>query len=86
MEAMALYLVGLSYLECMLLNVEFKLYAIRHPHKRKRLADLLWPMRLRMLHLGDQPIAPAIGRRPASATNFIADCGVMDRLLLMGFV
>jgi AcrR family transcriptional regulator len=47
-EALAQYLVRLSNdLERMLLNVEFKLYAIRHPHKRKRLAD--------------QPVASAIG-------------------------
>jgi AcrR family transcriptional regulator len=30
-----------------LLNLEFKLYAIRHPHRRKRLADLHALMRLR---------------------------------------
>jgi AcrR family transcriptional regulator len=30
-----------------LLNLEFKLYAIRHPHRRKRLADLHAVMRLR---------------------------------------
>ena len=48
MEALAEYLAHLSEdLERMLLNVEFKLYAIRHPHKRKRLADLLRAMRLR---------------------------------------
>ena len=48
MDALAQYLARLSKdLERMLLNVEFKLYAIRHPHKRKRLADLLRAMRLR---------------------------------------
>jgi AcrR family transcriptional regulator len=30
-----------------LLNLEFKMYAIRHPHRRKRLADLHAVMRLR---------------------------------------
>src|SRR5580698_7478035 len=61
-EALAQYLVRLSNdLERMLLNVEFKLYAIRHPNKRKRLADLLC---YAPAHVdpGDQPLATAIGR------------------------
>src|SRR5271156_4109161 len=48
LDALTEYLAHLSQdLERMLLNLEFKLYAIRHPRKRKRLADLLRAMRLR---------------------------------------
>jgi AcrR family transcriptional regulator len=47
-EALAEYLGGLSDdLERILLSLEFKLYAIRHPRKRKRLAKLFSAMRLR---------------------------------------
>ncbi len=85
MEAMALYLVRLSKdLERMLLNVEFKLYAIRHPHKRKRLADLLRAMRLRTSIPEISRLLPQLDGRTASAklTDCLAICGVMDGLAL----
>jgi AcrR family transcriptional regulator len=84
-EALAQYLAYLSSdLERMLLNVEFKLYAIRHPRKRKRLADLLRAMRLRTS-------IPEIGRLlpqldgKTTTTKLIdcqAICGVLDGLAL----
>lgn len=69
-EALAQYLVRLSNdLERMLLNVEFKLYAIRHPHKRKRLADLLRAMRLRTSIPEISRLLPQLGgRRPAQSS------------------
>ena len=85
MEALAQYLVRLSKdLERMLLNVEFKLYAIRHPHKRKRLADLLRAMRLRTSIPEISRLLPQLDGRSASAklTDCLAICGVMDGLAL----
>jgi AcrR family transcriptional regulator len=47
-EALAEYLGGISDdLERILLSLEFKLYAVRHPRKRQRLAKLFSAMRLR---------------------------------------
>ena len=85
MEALAQYLVRLSKdLERMLLNVEFKLYAIRHPHKRKRLADLLRAMRLSTSIPEISRLLPQLDGRSASAklTDCLAICGVMDGLAL----
>jgi AcrR family transcriptional regulator len=84
-EALAQYLANLSKdLERMLLNVEFKLYAIRHPHKRKRLADLLRAMRLRTSIPEVSRLLPQLDGTPAS-TKLIdcqAICSVMDGLAL----
>jgi AcrR family transcriptional regulator len=85
MEALAQYLVRLSKdLERMLLNVEFKLYAIRHPHQRKRLADLLRAMRLRTSIPEISRLLPQLDGRTASAklTDCLAICSVMDGLAL----
>ncbi len=85
MEALAQYLVRLSKdLERMLLNVEFKLYAIRHPHQRKRLADLLRAMRLRTSIPEISRLLPQLDGRTTSAklTDCLAICGVMDGLAL----
>src|ERR1700733_3336958 len=84
-EALAQYLVRLSNdLERMLLNVEFKLYAIRHPHKRKRLADLLRAMRLRTSIPEISRLLPQLDGRTTSTklTDCLAICGVMDGLAL----
>jgi AcrR family transcriptional regulator len=84
-EALAQYLVRLSNdLERMLLNVEFKLYAIRHPNKRKRLADLLRAMRLRTSIPEISRLLPQLNGKTASAklTDCLAICGVMDGLAL----
>src|SRR6202167_1629048 len=85
MEALAQYLVRLSKdLERMLLNVEFKLYAIRHPHKRKRLADLLRAMRLRTSIPEISRLLPQLDGKTTSAKliDCLAICGVMDGLAL----
>src|ERR1700729_1029278 len=84
-EALAQYLVRLSGdLERMLLNVEFKLYAIRHPHKRKRLADLLRAMRLQTSIPEITRLLPQLDSKTSSAnlTDCLAICGVMDGLAL----
>jgi AcrR family transcriptional regulator len=85
MEALVQYLARLSKdLERMLLNVEFKLYAIRHPHKRKRLAELMRDMRLRTSIPEISRLLPQLDGRTASAklTDCLAICGVMDGLAL----
>ncbi len=84
-EALAQYLTHLSEdLERMLLNVEFKLYAIRHPHKRKRLADLLRAMRLRTSIPEIGRLLPQLDGKTTSAklVDCLAICGVMDGLAL----
>jgi AcrR family transcriptional regulator len=84
-EALARYLAHLSQdLERMLLNVEFKLYAIRHPQKRKRLANLLRAMRLRTSIPEISRLLPQLEGKTAS-TKLIdcqAICGVVDGLAL----
>jgi AcrR family transcriptional regulator len=85
MDALAQYLGRLSKdVERMLLNVEFKLYAVRHPHKRKRLADLLRDMRLRTSIPEISRLLPQLDGRTTSAklTDCLAICGVMDGLAL----
>jgi AcrR family transcriptional regulator len=84
-EALAQYLTHLGEdLERMLLNVEFKLYAIRHPHKRKRLADLLRAMRLRTSIPEIGRLLPQLDGKTTSAklVDCLAICGVMDGLAL----
>ena len=84
-EALAQYLARLSKdIERMLLNVEFKLYAIRHPHKRKRLADLLRAMRLRTAIPEISRLLPQLDGQTASTKliDCLAICGVMDGLAL----
>src|ERR1700728_450181 len=85
MDALAQYLARLSKdIERMLLNVEFKLYAVRHPHKRKRLADLLRDMRLRTSIPEISRLLPQLDGRTTTAklTDCLAICGVMDGLAL----
>jgi len=85
MDALAQYLARLSKdVERMLLNVEFKLYAVRHPRKRKRLADLLRAMRLRTSIPEISRLLPQLDGRTTSAklTDCLAICGVMDGLAL----
>jgi AcrR family transcriptional regulator len=84
-EALAQYLARLSKdVERMLLNVEFKLYAIRHPHKRKRLADLLRAMKLRTAIPEISRLLPQLDGKTDSTklTDCLAICGVMDGLAL----
>ena len=84
-EALVKYLAHLSEdLERMLLNVEFKLYAIRHPHKRKRLADLLRAMRLHTAIPEISRLLPQLDGKQASTklSDCLALCSVMDGLAL----
>jgi AcrR family transcriptional regulator len=84
-EALAQYLARLSKdLERMLLNVEFKLYAIRHPRKRKRLADLLRAMRLRTSIPEISRLLPQLDGKTAGTKliDCLAICSVMDGLAL----
>src|SRR5271156_444610 len=84
-EALAEYLAHLSEdLERMLLNVEFKLYAIRHPHKRKRLAELVRAMRLRTTIPEISRLLPQLDGKTTSTKliDCLAICGVMDGLAL----
>jgi AcrR family transcriptional regulator len=84
-EVLAKYLARLSQdLERMLLNVEFKLYAIRHPQKRKRLAALLRAMRLRTSIPEISRLIPQLAGKTAS--SMLMECSavssVMDGLAL----
>jgi AcrR family transcriptional regulator len=85
LEALAEYLSELSEdRERILLNLEFKLYAIRHPRKRKRLAALHREMRLS----GSIPelnrlLLELIGQKPNKHLNeSLAICGILDGLAL----
>jgi AcrR family transcriptional regulator len=87
-KALVDYLIGLTKdRERILLNVEFKLYAIRHPHKRKRLAALYETMRFRgsfpELDLL-LPVGPE-GNPNSKSSNSIAICGLLDGLALSHF-
>jgi AcrR family transcriptional regulator len=84
-EALGEYLGELSKdRERILLNLEFKLYAIRHPQKRKRLADLHGAMRLRSSIPELGRLLPLLSGQSSSAklTESLALCGIMDGLAL----
>ena len=84
-EALAEYLSKLSKdRERVLLNLEFKLYAIRHPRKRKRLADLHTAMRLRSSIPGLNRLLPEVTGYGTSAqlSDSLAICGIVDGLAL----
>ncbi len=67
-----------------LLNLEFKLYAIRHPHRRKRLAYLHAVMRLRCSLPEIDELLPEYHQQNASQkrTESLAVGAVMDGLAL----
>ena len=73
--------------ERMLLSLEFKLYSIRHPRKRKRLAALYGAMKLR----GSIPelniLLPQMKGKTANAQlcDLLAICGLLDGLALSHF-
>jgi len=85
-EALGDYLSELSKdRERTLLNLEFKLYAIRHPRKRKRLADLHGIMRLRTCIPGfTQILSHVSGLQSTSEQliNTLAFGGIMEGLTL----
>jgi AcrR family transcriptional regulator len=70
--------------ERILLSLEFKLYAIRHPQKRKRLADLHGVIRLRTSIPGLSKLLPQLNGHTTSARliDSTAICGIMDGLAL----
>lgn len=83
--ALAKYLAGLSNnLERMLLIVEFKLYAIRHPRRRKRLAALLKAMHVRTSIPEINRLLPELARHSTETrfTDSLAVCGMVDGLAL----
>jgi AcrR family transcriptional regulator len=67
-----------------LLNLEFKMYAIRHPHRRKRLADLHAVMRLRCSLPEIDELLPEYYGQDATQkrTESLAVGAVMDGLAL----
>jgi AcrR family transcriptional regulator len=84
-EALGEYLSELSKdRERILLDLEFKLYAIRRPRKRKRLADLHRVMRLRSSIPELDRLLPLLSGQSTSAklTDSLAICGIMDGLAL----
>ncbi|SNT36242.1 transcriptional regulator, TetR family [Granulicella rosea] len=83
--ALAKYLSQLSEdRERTLLNLEFKLYAIRHPQDLRRLADLYGMMRLRSSIPELIPLLPQLDAAHAvpELPDFLAICAIMDGLSL----
>lgn len=84
-DALAEYLSELSKdRERILLNLEFKLYAIRHPRKRKRLATLYRVMCLRTsIPELNRLLLQMIGQSSSTQlSESLAICGVFDGLAL----
>src|SRR6201994_3142468 len=83
--ALVKYLIHVSRdRERMLLNLEFKLYAIRHPRKRQRLANLHDAMCLQMSIPELDQVLQQLGRQSPRArrTGCLAIGGVLDGLVL----
>ncbi|WP_213804274.1 TetR/AcrR family transcriptional regulator [Granulicella sp. dw_53] len=84
-QALADYLSKLSKdRERILLNLEFKLYAIRHPRKRKRLADLHGVMRLRSSMPELNRLIPLLREHSTKTklTDSLVICAIVDGLSL----
>jgi len=84
-DALAKYLSTLSEdRERALLNLEFKLYAIRHPQELRRLAVLYGMMRLRSSIPELIPLLPQLDATQAipPLPDFLAICAIMDGLTL----
>src|ERR1700733_400152 len=73
--------------ERMLLSLEFKLYSIRHPRKRKRLAALYGAMKLRGSIPELNMLLPQMEGKNAKAPlcDSLAICGLLDGLALSHF-
>jgi AcrR family transcriptional regulator len=73
--------------ERMLLSLEFKLYSIRHPRKRKRLAALYSAMKLRGSIPELNMLLPQMEGKNAKAQlcDSLAICGLLDGLALSHF-
>jgi AcrR family transcriptional regulator len=84
-QALVNYLVGVSRdRERMLLNLEFKLYAIRHPRKRQRLANLHDAMCLQVSIPELSHLLQQLGRHSPRAKRIdcLAISGILDGLVL----
>jgi AcrR family transcriptional regulator len=84
-EALGNYLAELSNdRQRTLLNLEFKLYAIRNPRKRKRFAELRAKMRFRCIVSGLNQILPKLNGSSAEgqAVNLVALGGIIEGLAL----
>jgi AcrR family transcriptional regulator len=84
-EALGEYLSELSKdRERVLLNLEFKLYAIRHPRKRKRLATLHRAMRLRSSIPELNRLLSLLVEQNSSSqlSDSLAICGILDGMAL----
>jgi AcrR family transcriptional regulator len=84
-QALVKYLVGVSRdRERMLLNLEFKLYAIRHPRKRQRLANLHDAMCLQVSIPELSHLLQQLGRHSPRAKRIdcLAISGILDGLVL----
>jgi AcrR family transcriptional regulator len=85
MQALVKYLIGVSQdRERMLLNLEFKLYAIRHPRRRQRLANLHDAMCLQVSIPELSRLLQQLGRRSLRGRRIasLAISGVLDGLVL----
>jgi AcrR family transcriptional regulator len=84
-QALLKYLIGVSRdRERMLLNLEFKLYAIRHPRKRQKLANLHDAMCLQVSVPELSQLLQQLGRRTLRARRIssLAMSGILDGLVL----
>jgi AcrR family transcriptional regulator len=84
-DALVKYLVGVSQdRERMLLNLEFKLYAIRHPRKRQRLANLHDAMCLQLSVPELSQLLQQLGRQSPRAKRIgcLTVSGILDGLVL----
>ena len=87
-EVLGAYLCELSKdRERMLLNMEFKLYAIRHPRKRRRLAALYAAMQVRGSIPELNRLLPQLAANNSGAQrcDAFAVCGLLDGLALSRF-
>jgi AcrR family transcriptional regulator len=84
-QALLKYLIGVSRdRERMLLNLEFKLYAIRHPRKRQKLANLHDAMCLQVSVPELSQLLQQLGQRTLRARRIssLAMSGILDGLVL----
>jgi AcrR family transcriptional regulator len=84
-QALVKYLIGISRdRERMLLNLEFKLYAIRHPRKRQRLANLHDALCLQVEVPELSRLLQQLGRQSPRAKRIgcLAIGGILDGLVL----
>jgi AcrR family transcriptional regulator len=84
-QALVKYLIDVSQdRERVLLNLEFKLYAIRHPRKRQRFADLHDAICLQVFGPELRQLLQQLGRQSSRAKRIssLAISGIIDGLVL----